>query len=143
VPAEAGRSYVEVMLAYDFPLLSLILSMVIFFVWVAWLFLVFRTVIDIFRSEDLGGLGKAVWMIVVVVAPYLGVFAYVVARGRGMTRREVERGQEREAEAREYLRSAVAPVSVADELAKLGDLRDRGILDDAEFASQKARLIGA
>lgn len=131
------------MLAYDFPVLSLFFSMIWFFIWIAWLFLVFRTVVDIFRSHDLGGLGKALWLLFVVLLPYLGVFIYVIARGRDMSGREVQRAADREEGLRQYVRDAAGTTtSTADELAKLADLRDRGVITEAELGQQKAKLLG-
>ena len=131
------------MLAYDFPVLSLFFTMIWFFIWIAWLFLVFRTVVDIFRSDDLGGVAKALWLLFVVLLPYLGVFIYVIARGRGMSAREVQTVEAREGEVRDYIRNvAGGSPSTADELAKLADLRERGVITDAEFAQQKSRLLG-
>ena len=73
------------MLAYDYPLLGLFWTMLWVFLWVAWLFILFRVVIDIFRSHDMGGWGKALWVLFVIVVPFLGVFVYLIARGRQMT----------------------------------------------------------
>jgi hypothetical protein len=129
------------MLAYDFPVLSLFFSMIWFFIWIAWLFLVFRTVVDIFRSHDLGGLGKALWLLFVVLAPYLGVFVYVIARGRDMSSREMQRAADNEESLRQYVRHAAGTTSTADELVKLAELRDRGVITEAEFGQQKARLL--
>lgn len=133
-------------LAYDFPLLGLFWSMLWLFLWIAWLFLLFRVISDIFRDGDLGGFAKAIWLIVVIVAPYLGVLIYVIARGHGMSQRDLERARANEAAFAEYVRHAAGTnggggASVADELAKLADLRDRGVVSDEEFAAQKARLL--
>ena len=76
------------MLAYDYPLLGFFWSMFILFVWFAWLMLLFRVIADLFRSHDLGGLAKALWAILVLLVPFLGVFIYLVARGGSMTERE-------------------------------------------------------
>lgn len=131
------------MLAYDYPLLGLFLTMLWLFLWVFWMFLVIRTVLDIFRSSDLGGGGKLLWLIFVLLLPYLGVFAYVVVRGAGMTDRELQRAEARDAGVREFIREAAGGRGTADELTKLADLRDRGVLSGDEFAQQKARLLGA
>ena len=77
------------MLAYDYPILGAFLTMMFFFVWVIWLFLLFKVVIDIFRSDDLGGFSKALWLLFVIFAPYLGVFVYLIARGHKMTERDI------------------------------------------------------
>jgi putative oligomerization/nucleic acid binding protein len=132
---------VELVVAYDFPVLSLFLSMIWFFLWIAWLFLVFRTIVDIFRSHDLGGPGKAIWLLLVAVLPYLGVFLYVVVRGREMSAREVQRAAEHQDELRSYVRNLAGSPSTADELRKLAELRNSGVLTEAEFAQQKSLLL--
>jgi len=129
------------MVAYDFPVLGLFLSMLIFFLWIVWIILLFRVVVDIFRSDDLSGVGKAFWLIFVVVLPYLGVFVYVVGRGSAMGRRAVEVAEERAEAVRTYVRSVANEGGVADELTKLAELRDKGVLTEAEFAAQKARIL--
>jgi hypothetical protein len=137
----AQAAYVRDVLAYDFPVLSLFLSMMWLFLWIAWLFLVFRTVVDIFRSDDLGGPSKALWLLMVAVLPYLGVFIYVMVRGRDMSAREVQRADEHQDELRSYMRNLAGTRSTADELTKLGELRSSGVLTEAEFVHQKARLL--
>lgn len=130
-------------LAYDFPLLATFWAMFIFFIWIVWLLLLFRTIMDIFRSDDLGGVAKFLWLVVVVIAPYLGVFIYVIARGDRMGQRELARIEAQESHARAYIREAAGTPgsTVADQLATLAALRDRGVLTDEEFAGQKAKLL--
>ena len=133
------------MLAYDFPVLGAFFTMLWFFLWIVWLFMLFRTIADVFRSSDLSGLAKVAWLLLLVVLPYLGVFIYVIARGTGMARRDQERQQATQAEFREYVRGATSTgsTSSADELVKLADLRDRGLLNDEEFQAQKAKILSA
>lgn len=130
-------------LAYDFPLLATFWAIFIIFLWIIWLMLLFRTVMDIFRSDDLGGVSKFLWLLFVVVTPYIGVFVYVIARGDKMGQRELARVQAQESQFRAYVQDAAGSggSNVADQLAKLADLRDRGVLSEDEFASQKARLL--
>ena len=129
------------MLAYDYPLLGIFWSMFIFFLWFAWIILLFRVFADIFRSDDLGGFAKALWSIFVLLVPFLGVFIYVVARGHSMTQRDIDRARSNEAEFRSYVQSAAGTGGSADELAKLAQLRDSGVLTEAEFADQKAKIL--
>lgn len=131
------------MFAYDFPILSLFWTMLLLFLWVLWFFLLFRTVIDIFRSDDLGGFSKFLWLVFVILLPYLGVFVYVIIRGRGMTVRDIERAQANEAAFRTYVQEAAGTSGggAAAELAQLADLRDRGVINEAEFNQQKAKLL--
>jgi hypothetical protein len=128
------------MLAYDYPILGLFWTMMIFFLWVAWLILLFRVFADIFRS-DMGGGAKALWSIFVILLPFLGVFIYVIANGKAMGQRDIAAAQQRDAETQAYIRQAAGSGGNADELAKLAALRDQGALTDEEFAAQKAKLL--
>ncbi len=129
------------MLAYDYPLLGLFWTMMIFFLWIAWLILLFRVFADIFRSKDMGGFAKAIWSIFVILVPFLGVFLYVIVNGRSMSERDVADAKQREAEFQAYVRETAGSAGSADELAKLADLRDKGVITDEEFASSKAKLL--
>lgn len=110
-----------------------------------WLFLLFRVVMDIFRDDDLGGWGKAGWLVFCIVLPYLGVIVYVIARGRGMGRRDVKQAKESEAAFREYVRKAAAGANAGtggiDDLAKLSELRASGALTDEEFEKAKTKPL--
>lgn len=128
------------MLAYDYPLLGLFWSMLIFFLFFAWLMLLFRVFADIFRS-DMGGLAKGVWSIFVILVPFLGVFVYVIAHGDGMRNRDIAVAQQNEAAFQAYVQQAAGSGGVASELSKLSDLRASGALTDAEFEAQKAKLL--
>jgi Short C-terminal domain/Phospholipase_D-nuclease N-terminal len=122
------------MAAYDFPLLSLFWSMLWFFAMVIWFFAVAAVIIDIFRSHDLSGWAKALWFLVVLFLPLLGLLAYLVVRGPKMTQRAFE--------AVDADLGPVAPTpSKADELGKLADLRDRGAITADEYEQQKAALL--
>ena len=130
------------MFAYDYPILGLFWTMFIFFLWFAWLMLLFKVFADIFRSEDLGGFSKAIWTIGVIILPFLGVFVYVIARGKSMGERDIARAKEQDAAFRSYVQDAAGSTTgTADELARLAQLRDSGVLTDAEFAQQKAKLL--
>lgn len=131
------------MLAYDYPILGVFWTMFIFFLWFAWLMLLFKVFIDIFRSEDLGGFSKAIWTIGVIILPFLGVFIYVIARGKSMGERDIAKAKANDAAFRSYVQDAAGSSSAgtADELARLAQLRDSGVLTDAEFAQQKAKLL--
>ena len=126
----------------DYPLLNLFWTTLEIFLWVLWFFLLFRIIADIFRSHDLGGWGKALWLIFVIVLPFLGVFVYLIARGSSMSERDVRQAQAADAATRSYIQSAAgASSSTAEELTKLAALRDQGVLTDAEFAAQKAKVL--
>lgn len=110
------------------PLLHVIESIFVFFLLVAWVWVVVRIISDVFLSKDLSGLAKGLWVLFIIVIPWLGVLCYLILRGKGM-------------EKRSYVQT-VAGSSTADELSKLAELRDKGIITDAEFNVQKAKLLG-
>ena len=125
----------------SYPLLNAFWTMLWFFLWILWFFLLFRIILDIFRSKDLGGWGKAGWLIFVCILPFLGVFVYLIARGSKMTQRDAEDAQAADQAMRAYVRDAAGSSGPADELAKLADLRDRGVISDAEFQQSKAKVL--
>jgi len=131
------------MLAYDYPILGIFWTMLMLFLWIAWLFILFHVVIDIFRSHDMGGWAKAGWFVLVVVLPLLGVLIYVLARGDSMQQRDIDRAQAQQDQFDAYVRQAAGTsgVSTADELSKLSDLKERGVISDEEFASSKSKLL--
>ena len=129
------------MFAYDYPILGLFWSFLMIFLWVAWLMLLFKVIIDIFRNRNIGGFAKALWAIFVIVLPWLGVLIYLIAHGRDMSERDVADARAQEAAFRSYVQDAAGTSSTADELVKLSGLRDRGVITDGEFEQQKARLL--
>src|SRR5262245_29454036 len=129
------------MLAYDYPLLGMFWTMLWFFLWVAWIMLLFRVFGDIFRSDDMGGLAKALWSIFVIIVPFLGVLIYMIARGRSMAARDIAQAQAQEAAFRTYVQTTAGSSGTADELSKLADLHARGVISAAEFAQQKAKVL--
>jgi type VI protein secretion system component VasK len=129
------------MAAFDYPLNGVFWTMMVFFLWIIWLMLLFRVFGDIFRSDDLGGGGKTVWLIFVVVLPFFGLFVYLIARGKDMGQREIDHARAQQQEFDSYVRDVAAPTSSADELTKLADLHTKGVISDAEFQQQKAKLL--
>jgi Short C-terminal domain/Phospholipase_D-nuclease N-terminal len=127
--------------AYDYPVLGVFWSILVFFLWIMWFFLLFRVVADIFRSDDLGGWAKAAWLILVLLVPFLGVFVYVIARGDDMGRRDVAQAQAQDQAFQSYVRETAGSGGSVDQLAKLADLRDRGVINDVEFEQQKAKIL--
>jgi len=131
-------------LSYDYPLGGFFWSMLIFFIWIIWFMLLFQVFIDIFRSKDLGGGAKALWVIFVIILPFLGIFVYLIARGKSMAERRMGEAIDQKKAMDAYVReTAGTSVSSADEIAKLAQLKDQGVLTDAEFNAQKAKLLGA
>lgn len=135
----------------NYPLLNLFLTMLYFFLWVLWIFLLIRIVSDVFRSSDLSGWGKAGWTLLLIVLPFIGALAYLVARGSQMHLRENRRLAADDDALRQYFgaqsaaagpgAAAPAGTSVADELTKLAGLRDQGVLTDEEFTAEKGHLL--
>jgi hypothetical protein len=119
--------------------------MLLAFLWIAWIMLVFRVFGDIFRT-DRSGVSKAAWSIFIILLPFIGVLVYLIAEGGNMTRRDIERAAAFEDMQRSYIRSVAAGGGAAgggaaDELEKLAGLRERGVISDAEFEQQKAKLL--
>ena len=130
------------MLSYVYPQMGVFWSIFWFFIWVVWLLILFRVIIDIFRSNNLRGGAKALWLIFVVLLPYLGVFIYLIAHGTGMGQRDVAQAQAHDEALRSYIREAAGSSGgTADELAKLANLRDTGVITADEFSQQKAKLL--
>ena len=129
------------MLAYDYPLLGAFWTVFWIFIWVAWIILLFRVFVDIFRSHDMGGVAKGLWAIFVILVPFLGVFVYLIARGGKMHERDIENARAQEQQFQGYVREVAGTGDVADQLTKLGQLRDQGVISEAEFTAQKAKLL--
>ena len=127
----------------SYPLLNVFWSIFIFFLWVLWIWLLVWIFIDIFRSRDLSGWAKALWFLFVLFIPLIGVLVYVIARGDKMQERTAREAQQQDQEWRAYAREAAGPQSSADQLAKLADLRDRGVISAEEFEREKAKILAA
>jgi len=125
------------------PLLNLFWTMLIFFMWVIWIWLLITVFIDVFRDKTLNGFAKAVWVLFVVILPFLGVLVYLIARGDSMHERQMNQAIEQQKRSEDYIRqvSGGGDTSSADELTKLAELNKNGVLTDAEFAAQKAKLL--
>jgi hypothetical protein len=125
------------------PLLSVFLWMLWFFLFVTWVMIFFRVIADIFRSSDLGGVSKAIWVLFCIFLPLLGVLVYLIARGGKMAENEVQQIQAQDAAMKQYIQQAAGTSpSAADELARLAELKDRGVINDAEFAAMKSKVVG-
>jgi hypothetical protein len=132
------------MLASNYPLLDFFWTIVEIFVFVIWIWLAIMVFVDIFRSHDMGGWAKAAWVLFVVILPLLGIFVYLIVRGDGMHKREAEQAARQQKAFDAYVRQAAGTSADggADELAKLADLKDRGVITDEEFARMKAKVVG-
>ncbi|HEX3980315.1 MAG TPA: SHOCT domain-containing protein [Acidimicrobiales bacterium] len=130
------------MLAYTYPLADLFGTMLGLFVFFIWFWLLIVIFGDIFRSRDMGGGAKALWVIFVIVFPFLGILIYLIARGGKMHERAEQAAQNQQKAFDDYVKqTAGAGSSSSDELAKLADLKAKGVLTDAEFEAQKAKIL--
>lgn len=129
------------MLAYTYPLLNIFWTMFMVFAFVLWIWLLIYIFMDIFRSHDIGGFAKAVWVIFIIVLPLIGVLVYLIARGGTMQQRTVEQAKQQQQAFDDYVRKTAGGGGTADELAKLADLRDKGAISEDEFQAQKAKLL--
>ena len=130
------------MLAYTFGSGQLLWSMFWFFMFIIWIWVLIVIFGDIFRSDDLSGWAKALWVIFVIVLPWLGILLYLIIRGSGMQKRAIAQAQQNEAQFRQYVQETAGNGgNAADQLAKLADLKNQGVITDAEFQAQKAKLL--
>jgi hypothetical protein len=126
----------------NYPLLNLFWTIFEVFLWVIWFWILITVFIDIFRSSDLSGWGKALWFLFVLLIPLIGVLVYLIVRGGSMHDRAARVAEQQDAAVRSYVRDAAGTESTpADQLAKLADLHDRGVITDEEFAREKAKVL--
>lgn len=123
-----------------------LLTFFLIFIWVAWIWLVIAIIMDIFRSDDLSGWGKAGWTLLVVFFTWIGVLIYLIARGKGMNERRFAEVAQMQQAQDAYIRqvaadSGVGTPSTTDQLATLADLHQKGAITDDEFAAQKRKLL--
>jgi len=127
--------------SYSYPVLDVFWTIVMFFLWVVWFWILITIIIDIFRSHDLSGWAKALWFLFILFLPLIGVLVYLIARGGKMHERQVRQAQRQEEQVRSYVQEAAGSQSSADQLAKLADLRDRGVITAEEFDREKAKIL--
>jgi hypothetical protein len=133
------------MFASSYPLLDAFWTMLWFFAFIAWIWVLIAIFTDIFRSHDIGGFSKAIWFLFVLFIPILGVLVYLIARGKGMQERALERAQQQQQAFDQYVqeRANAAGTSNADQLGKLAQLKDSGAITNAEYESEKAKLLAS
>jgi len=130
------------MLGTDYPIADLFLTMLWFFLFIIWIWLLIMVFSDIFRSHDIGGGVKALWCIFIIIVPFLGVFVYLLARGGKMQERNVQQAAQQQKAFDDYVRqTAGSGGDAASQLAKLADLKSQGVITDAEFEAQKAKIL--
>ena len=128
----------------DYPVLNLFWTMFEIFAFVVWFWLLFMILTDVFRSRDLSGWGKAGWTIFVIFLPLIGILTYLIIRGPSMHERSAQQARQQDEAFRSYVQEAAgSPPSSADQLAKLADLRQRGVITANEFEQQKAKVLSS
>ena len=126
----------------DFGLGEALLTTLSIFFFVIWIWILITVFADIFRSHDLSGWAKAIWVIFVIFLPYLGVFVYLIARGHKMSEHAMEAAKAQDDAAKQYIRDAAGTTkSPAEELNHLAELKAKGVIDDAEFEKLKAKVV--
>jgi len=127
--------------SYSYPLLGAFWTILEIFLWIIWIWILVWIFIDIFRSHDLSGWAKALWFLFVLFIPLIGVLVYLIVRGGKMHERSMQQARQQDEAFRAYVQDAAGSTSSADQLAKLADLRDRGVITAAEFDREKAKLL--
>ncbi len=127
------------LIAADYPFLDILWTMIIFFAWVAWIWIAITVFADVFRRHDISGWGKAAWIVFVIVVPFLGVLVYLIAQHDGMRERSVKQTQEQRAAFDQYVRETAG--GSAAEIAQAKELLDKGAISQAEFDAIKAKAL--
>ncbi|HJX99951.1 MAG TPA: SHOCT domain-containing protein [Streptosporangiaceae bacterium] len=129
--------------SYSYPLLGAFWTVFEIFLWIIWIWILIYVFIDIFRSHDLSGWAKALWFVFVLFIPLIGVLVYLIARGGEMQQRAQQQAQQQDQEVRRYIQQTANEGNSADQLAKLADLRDRGVITADEFEREKAKVLAS
>ena len=129
------------MIAADYPFLEVLWTMFVFFAFIIWFWILITVFADIFRRRDIGGGAKTLWIIFVIVAPFLGVFIYLIANNEGMAERNIEKAQAQQAQMDAYVKSVAGSGGAAAEIEKAKALLDSGAITQAEFDSIKAKAL--
>lgn len=131
------------MLAADYPFLDILWTMLIFFLWITWFWLLITVFADIFRRRDIGGGAKTLWLIFTIVLPFLGVFIYILTQHDKMAERNIDRAQAQQAQFDTYVRETAGSGGAAAEIEKAKALLDSGAITQAEFEAIKQKALAA
>jgi hypothetical protein len=131
----------QVVFAADYPFIDVFWSMLIFFFWVIWIWILVTVLIDVFRRHDLSGWGKAAWALFMIVLPYLGVFIYLITQGKEMAERRAAEVRDSQASFDTYVRDVAGGSGAADQISKAKGLLDSGAIDQAEFEKLKQKAL--
>jgi putative oligomerization/nucleic acid binding protein/phospholipase D-like protein len=130
-------------IAADYPFLDVLWTMLIFFAWIIWFWLLITVFADVFRRHDTSGFAKVLWIIFVIVLPFLGVFIYLIVNHDGMTQRSMKEAQTQRAQMDDYVRSVAGSGGAAAEIERAKGLLDSGAITQAEFDAIKAKALAA
>jgi len=129
-------------LGSDYPFLDVMWTMLVFFCWIIWFWLLIQVFGDVFRRHDIGGGMKTLWIIFVIVLPFLGVFIYLISQNHGMQERNLRQVQQAQAQFDDHVRSVAGSGGAAAEIEKAKGLLDTGAITQAEFDAIKAKALG-
>ena len=127
--------------AADYPFLDVLWTMLVFFLWIAWFWILITVFADIFRRRDISGVMKTVWIVFTIVLPFLGVFIYLITQNDGMTQRTFDQARAKQAQMDDYVREAAGTGGAASEIARAKDLLDSGAITQTEFDAIKAKAL--
>jgi hypothetical protein len=130
-----------VLVAADYPFLDVLWTLIIFFVWIIWFFLLFRVIVDIFRRKDIGGGSKTLWLLFVILLPFLGVFVYLIVNSDEMADRDARQAQASQQQFDSYVKEVAGTGGAAAEIDKAKQLLDSGAITQEEFNSLKAKAL--
>ena len=131
------------MVAADYPFLDVLWTMLIFFIWIAWFMILFRVLIDIFRRHDIGGGSKVLWIVLVILVPFLGVFIYIVTQSHHMAERDMKQAAAAQAQFDEHVKSVAGSGGPAAEIEKANALLSSGAITQAEFDELKRKALAS
>jgi uncharacterized PurR-regulated membrane protein YhhQ (DUF165 family) len=131
------------LIAADYPFLDILWTMIIFFAWVVWIWMMIFILTDVFRRSDIGGVTKAVWVVFMILLPFLGVLVYLIAQHEGIAQRNAQQQQAVQQQFDERVRSVAASEGPAAEIEKAAQMRDKGTISPSEFDTLKAKVLAA
>jgi predicted PurR-regulated permease PerM len=129
--------------AADYPFLDVLWTMLVFFIWIAWFMILFRVLIDIFRRHDIGGGSKVLWIIFVILLPFLGVFVYIITQSHHMAERDMKQAQASQAQFDDYVKTVAGSGGPAAEIEKASALLSSGAITQAEFDEIKRKALAS
>lgn len=127
----------------SYPFLEVFWTMLVFFAFIVWIWLLFLVIADIFRRHETSGLVKVLWLIFIIVIPYFGVFIYLIIEHKGMTERAIKQQEAAKSEFDQYVQSVAAKDDPAQQIAKAKDLLDKGTITQAEFEQMKQKALAS